>query len=173
MSQFLRVFTRKSNTAAVKTDKAEEKLLDDNNYVPPPGHIGFLKTLINNPLGGTARFVSLGGSRMQDSRTWNHASDLYSRSLDWKGHSFDVGELSRLNSFKVTTSNKRTSKGSVTIPLHGASFVDFEAEESNVFHLLITHGQNLESFSTNNSILIVKVYASLENVIVAKWLPNA
>ena len=97
MSQFLRVFTRKSNTAAVKTDKAEEKLLDDDQYVPPPGHIGFLKTLIYSPLGGTAQFVSLGGSRMQDSRTWNHASDLYSRSLDWKGHSFDVGELSRLN----------------------------------------------------------------------------
>ena len=110
---------------------------------------------------------------MEDSRTWNHASDLYSRSLDWKGPSFDVVELSRLNSFKVTTSNKRTSKGSVTIPLHGASFVDFEEETSNEFHLLITHGQNLESFSTNDSILIVKGDAGLENVTVAKWLANA
>ena len=36
MSQFLKVFTRKTYTAAVKTDKAEEKLLDDDQYVPPP-----------------------------------------------------------------------------------------------------------------------------------------
>ena len=124
MSQFLKVFTRKVNKAAVKTDKAEEKLLDDEQYVPPPGHIGLLKTLISNSHGGTAQFVSLGGSRMEEVRTWNHASDIFSRSLDWKGHSFDVGELARLNSFKVTTSSKRTCKGSVTIPLHGASFVD-------------------------------------------------
>ena len=60
MSQFLKVFTRKVNKAAVKTDKAEEKLLDDEQYVPPPGHIGLLKTLISNSHGGTAQFVSLG-----------------------------------------------------------------------------------------------------------------
>ena len=173
MSQFLKVFTRKVNTAAVKTDKAEEKLLEDDQYVPPPGHIGFLKELRLNTGGGHAKFVSLGGSRMQEVRTWNHASEIFSRTLHWKGQSFEVADLSRLPSFKVTTSNKRTSKGSVTIPLHGATFVDFEKEESNQFHLLIAHGQNLETFTTNDSVLIIKGDAYLENVNVIKWLPKA
>ena len=43
MSQFIKVFTKKTNPAPVKTDKAEEKLLDDDQYVPPTGHIGFIK----------------------------------------------------------------------------------------------------------------------------------
>ena len=83
MSQFIKVFTRKTNPAPVKTDKAEEKLLDDDQYVPPPGHIGFIKGLRSNPEGGgAAQFVSLGESRMEEVRTWNHASEMFSRSLD-------------------------------------------------------------------------------------------
>ena len=90
---------------------------------------------------GAAKFVSIGGSRMEEVRTWNHAGEIFSRALDWSGNSFDVGDLSRLNSFQVTSTNKKTSKGSVTIPLHGAKFVDFQTETSNEFHLLVAHGQ--------------------------------
>ena len=54
MSQFIKVFTKKTNTAPVKTDKAEEKLLDDDQYVPPPGHIGFVKGLRSTSEGGGA-----------------------------------------------------------------------------------------------------------------------
>ena len=46
-STFTKVFTKRVNKAAVKTDKAEEKLLEDDQYVPAPGHIGFLKGLIS------------------------------------------------------------------------------------------------------------------------------
>ena len=35
-SKFTKVFRRRINKAAVKTDKSEEKLLYDQ-YVPPPG----------------------------------------------------------------------------------------------------------------------------------------
>ena len=65
-SAFTKVFSRRVNKAAVKTDKAEEKLLDDDQYVPPPGHLGFIKGLITNPDGsqGSAQFVSIGGSRI-------------------------------------------------------------------------------------------------------------
>ena len=65
------------------------------------------------------------------------------------------------------------SKGSVTIPLHCASFVGLEPETSNEFHLLIVHGQNLETFTTNDSILVMKGDADLENVVVTKWLSRA
>ena len=80
-SAFTKVFSRRVNKAAVKTDKAEEKLLDDDQYVPPPGHLGFIKGLITNPDGsqGSAQFVSIGGSRMDEVRTWNHAGEIFSR----------------------------------------------------------------------------------------------
>ena len=58
----------------MRTDKAEEKLLDDDQYTPPPGHTGLIKGLISNADGsqGAAKFVSIGGSRMEEVRTWNH-----------------------------------------------------------------------------------------------------
>ena len=44
----------------MKTGKAEEKLLDDDQYVPPPGHIAFVKWLrTKNDGKGTAQFISL------------------------------------------------------------------------------------------------------------------
>ena len=41
----MKVFTKRISTAAVKTDKAEEKLLDDDQYIPPPGQLAFVKGL--------------------------------------------------------------------------------------------------------------------------------
>ena len=69
-STFTKVFKRRINKAAVKTDKAEKKLLDDAQYTPPPGHIGFIKGLMSNADGsqGAAKFVSIGGSRMEEVR---------------------------------------------------------------------------------------------------------
>ena len=169
---FMKVFTKRINKAAVKTDKAEEKLLEDEQYVPPPGHVGILKGLKTSESGGAAQYVSLGGSRMDEVRTWGHATELFSRSLAWSTRCFDVGGLIRLGSFQVTTPSARTSQGSVTLPLHGASFVDLEPESSTEFHLLVVHGQNLETFTTNDSILVMKGDAFLDNVNVTKWLPE-
>ena len=93
-SAFTKVFTTRINKAAVKADKAEEKLLDDDQYVPPPGHSGFIKGLMTNAdmTQGSAQFVSIGGSRMDEVITWNHAGEIFSRRLDWSGNTFDVGE---------------------------------------------------------------------------------
>ena len=43
MEDFQKIFTRKISSASVTTAKSEEKRLDDEEYVPPPGHISFLK----------------------------------------------------------------------------------------------------------------------------------
>ena len=58
---FMKVFTKRINKAAVKTDKAEEKLLEDEQYVPPPGILKGLKT---SESGGAAQYVSLEWSNM-------------------------------------------------------------------------------------------------------------
>ena len=173
-SHFSKVFTRKISSANVTTAKAEEKMLEDDQYVPPSGHICFLKRKICDGTAGRAVMVSLGGVRMQESRTWKHASELFSRNLSWTSSAFVTEDLYRLKSFQVTTSKARTSTGSVTTPLMGATFVDLLPEESDEFHLIIALGEDVERFCTNNSILEVKGKVSDKLAAdVTKWLPEA
>ena len=117
-SAFTKVFSRRVNKAAVKTDKAEEKLLDDDQYVPPPGHLGFIKGLITNPDGsqGSAQFVSIGGSRMDEVRTWNHAGEIFSRRLDWIGQSREK-RLQKCSKCKNTGHNSLNKNCPVNIDL--------------------------------------------------------
>ena len=126
--KFKKVFTKRLSTANVTTAKAEEKLLDDEQYVPPPGHFSFLKGKTTDGAAGEAFLVSLGGARMQESRTWKTASELFARKLSWSSGNFVLGDLQRLQSFKVTTSSNKVKKcsGSVTASLFGATFVDLE-----------------------------------------------
>ena len=60
-SSFLKVFSKRIIKAAVKTNKAEEKLLDEDQYVPAPGHIALLKGFHHTDGAGRAMFVSLEG----------------------------------------------------------------------------------------------------------------
>ena len=61
---FQKVFTRRTNKAAVRTDKAKEKLLEDDQYVPPPGHVAIIKSLKSDENGNGAYFCIIGGARM-------------------------------------------------------------------------------------------------------------
>ena len=170
---FQKVFTRNISAAKVTTAKAEDKLLEDAQYVPPPGHISFLKGNFRDGECGRASMVSLGGVRMQDSRTWKNASEIFSRNFSWASGAFLVGDLDRLKSFQVTTTKARTSHGSVTAPLFGATFVDLEPKESKDFHLLVAFGEDVERFCSNSYIFEVK--GSIGDKIeadVTKWLPE-
>ena len=110
---------------------------------------------------------------MEESRTWKHASELFSRGLVWSSGAFVLRDLLRLKSFQVTTTSGRTCSGSVTTPLFGATFVDLEPQESNDFHLSIAFGQDVQRFCSNSSILEVK--GSVGDTIeadVTNWLPE-
>ena len=69
MTNFQKVFTRQMSSANVTTAKSEEKRLEDDQYVPPSGHISFLKNWDSDGGAGHASMVTLGGVRMQESRT--------------------------------------------------------------------------------------------------------
>ena len=84
------VYTRLINSANVVTSKAEDKLLQDNQYVPPSGHVSFLKRKVFDGGAGHASMVTLGGVRMQESRTWKYGSELFSRSLSWSSDSYKM-----------------------------------------------------------------------------------
>ena len=59
-SYFQKIFTRQMSSANVTTAKAEEKRLEDDQYVPPPGHISFLKECVHDGGAGSASVVTLG-----------------------------------------------------------------------------------------------------------------
>ena len=176
VDNFQKVFTKRLSTANITKSKADEKLLDDEQYVPPPGHFSFLKGKSTDGAAGDAYLLSLGGTRMQESRTWKTASDFFARNLSWSSGNFVFGDLQRLNSFKVTTSNNKVKKcsGSVTASLFGATFVDLEPEESNNFHLLVVFGEDVDRFCSNNALFEIKGYILKEEfkADVTKWLPN-
>ena len=119
------VFTRLINSANVATAKAEDKLLLDEQYIPPSGHISLIKGKVIEGGAGQASMLSIGGVRMGDSRTGKFVKELFCRDFSWASGSFEVGELKRLKSFQVTSNKCRSSSGSETSPL----FVDLEHEE--------------------------------------------
>ena len=75
-NNFQGVFTRQINTANVATAKAEDKLLQDEQYIPPSGHISLLKGKVIDGGAGQASMLTLGGVRMGDSRTAKFAREL-------------------------------------------------------------------------------------------------
>ena len=123
---------------------------------------------------GHASMISIGGVRMGDSRTGKFARELFCRDFSWASGSFEVGELKRLKSFQVTSSKGRSSSGSVTSPLFGATLVDLEPEESNNFKLIIGCGEDVERFCSNNSIFVIKgsIIGDKIEADVTKWLPK-
>ena len=172
-NDFKKIFTKIISTANLTTAKAEEKRLEEEQYVPPPGHICFVKNKYCDGHSGRASILTLGGVKMQESRTWKYASELFCRNLSWSSDGVVVENFLRLKSFQVTTTNARTATGSVTPPLYGSTFVDLEPEESCKFHLIIVFGEDVERFTSNNFIIEVKgSVGDRINADVTKWLPK-
>ena len=170
---FHKVFTKTISTANITTAKSEEKRLEEDQYVPPPGHICFIKRKVCEGESGRASILTLGGVRMQESRTWKYASELFCRNLSWSSEGVVFEDLQRLKSFQVTTTKSRTATGSVTPPLFGSKFVDLEPEESDRFHLIIVFGEDVERFASNS--LLIEVKGSVGDKIeadVTRWLPK-
>ena len=66
----------------------------------------FLKNFkaVNDHVSG--QMISLGGTKMEDGRTWNHSRDLMSRTFEITNSSPELGKLTTLKSFQVTSSHK-------------------------------------------------------------------
>ena len=48
----------------------------------------------------------MGGTRMEDGRTWNMASTLVARTLEIEDDSLELGDLTSLKPFQITASHK-------------------------------------------------------------------
>ena len=121
------------------------------------GHAMFLK---NHKVQGnqvTGQLVSLGGTKMEDGRTWNHSRDLMSRTFEITDASAELGKLSTLKSFQVTSSHKnRTCSGSTTPRLMNASYVDLEGPESGILKAVLYGGQSVDTGLTSDYIIMIE-----------------
>ena len=117
----------------------------------------FLK---NHLVGGDdvrGQLISLGGCKMEDGRTWGHSQDLMSRTFQFSSSYLEVGKLSSLKGFQVTSSHKnRTSSGSSTPRLINAASYDAEPPTSKCLKAIIYGGQSVDSGLTSDEIVVIE-----------------
>lgn len=139
------------------TAKSEEQSISNDDYIPPPGHLTFVKNRLLRGGDVSAQLISLGGTRMEDGRTWNNASTLMSRTVKISGDGLDLGNLTNLKSFQVTAEHKKkTTKGSVIPMLTNAAAVDLSEEISDQISVVMYGGQYVDRIVTCGEIVTIK-----------------
>ena len=94
---------------------------------------------------------------MEDGRTWGSSQDLMSRTLTISDSTIELGTLTNLKSFQVTSShNNRTSSGSSTPRLMNAAACDLESSESDEINSIIYGGQKVDNGLTSDEIVLIK-----------------
>ena len=105
----------------------------------------------------TGQLISLGGTKMEDGRTWGHSQDLMSRTFKITDTSIDLDKLTSLKSFQITASHKnRTSSGSTTPRLMNSAACDLEPPESSQVHAILYGGQSVDNGLTSDEIVLIK-----------------
>ena len=103
------------------------------------------------------QMVSLGGVRMQDGRTWKTASTLTSRTIDITDDCLDLGQLTTLKSFQITSShNNKTTLGSVIPLLTNAAAVDLQSSAFDDLEVILYGGQYCDRVVTSNEVITIK-----------------
>ena len=121
------------------------------------GHVSFLKNRICDENKVTASLLSLGGTRMEDGRTWGHSNVIMCRKIQVSNTSMELRKLSNLKSFQVTASHKNTtSSGSSTPRLMNAASCDLENPESNLLRAVLYGGQSVDTGLTSDTLVLIK-----------------
>lgn len=138
------------------TVKSEDRSIKDDDYVSPAGHLTFVKNRTTNGEEVSAQLLSVGGARMEDGRTWSTASTLMSRTILISRESLELGELTHLRSFQLTSShNNRTTKGSVVPCLTNAAGVDLESPVFDTLNIIIYGGQYTDKIVTSDDVVTI------------------
>ena len=116
----------------------------------------FLKSRVSENTSLSAQLISVGGTKMEDGRTWSHSQDLMSRMIQITDTSLELGKLTHLKSFQVTSSHKnKTCTGSSTPRLMNAASCDLEPSESTSLRSILYGGQSVDSGLTSNEIVMI------------------
>ena len=104
----------------------------------------------------SAQLISVGGTKMEDGKTWGHSQNLMSRTLKITDTSLELGNLTHLKSFAVTASHKnKTSSGSSTPRLMNAASCDLAPPESTGLKSILHGGQSVDSGLTSDEIVLI------------------
>ena len=96
----------------------------------------FLKNHIITDTEVSGQLVSLGGTKMEDGRTWGSSQDLMSRTFSISNENIELGNLTSLKSFQVTSSHKNCTCSGNSMPrLTNTASCDLEPPESNTIRV--------------------------------------
>ena len=117
----------------------------------------FLKNHDSTPDEVSGQLISLGGTRMEDGRTWGYSQDLMSRTFKISDSNIVLDKLTSLKTFQVTSSHKNsTSKGSSTPGLTNAAFCDLEPPTSNIIRAIVYGGQKVDTGLTSDEVIKIE-----------------
>ena len=103
------------------------------------------------------QLISLGGTKMEDGRTWGHSQVLMSRCYKITNSSIELDKMTRIKSFQITSShNNTTCSGSSTPRLMNAAYIDLEPAESSVLKAVIYGGQSADTGLTSDEIVMIQ-----------------
>ena len=139
------------------TAKAEEISIKDDEYVPPSGHLSFVKNRSVVGSKAKAQILTVGGARMEDGRTWKTASTIMSRTIEIDNDRLNLGELTHLKSIQLTSSHKnKTTKGSVLPCLTNSAGVDLSSPVFDELDIIIYGGQFTDRVVTSDDVITIK-----------------
>ena len=129
------------------------------------GHVMVVKNQKEEQGTISGKFISLGGIRMEDGRTWGMADDLVARTITVSDTSVEVGPVTVLKLLQVTASHKnKTSRGSVTPKLLNAAYVDMKDPSSDELELVIYGGQKVDLLRSSSDVVVIKGELTHDNM---------
>ena len=140
-----------------KTKKAELKSIKKHDYVPPPGHISFLKPGKAADGMFKAHLIFHNGVVWEHGRTWDFSEDWFCLDIVWNSNSINTGDLKYVQAFHTTTkpSGAAMENCSTSLGYVQAAAVDISDEGSEEFKFILFGGQSTETATTSNRLEIV------------------
>ena len=117
----------------------------------------FLKNHVVNEGEVSGQCISLGGTKMEEGRTWGSSQDLMSRNFKISNSSLEMEKLSSLKSFQIPSSHKnRTCSGSSTPRLMNAAAIDLEPTNLSHLRVVMYGGQSADTGLTSDEIVVIE-----------------
>ena len=101
--EFFNIVEKKQELRDKTTKKAVQKKIEKSEYVPPPGHISFIKRGKNEDGEEVSFLIFHNGVVYQHGRTYDLAEDWFSLEVEWSQSHITTGKLHQVQVFHTTT----------------------------------------------------------------------
>ena len=140
-----------------KNKKAELKSIKKHDYVPPPGHISFLRPGKDEDGMSRCHLIFHNGVVWEHGRTWDFSEDWFCMDIAWKSDSITTGDLKYVQAFHTTSkpSGAAMENCSTSFGYVQAAGSDMSNDDSDCFKFVMFGGQSTETATTSNRLEIV------------------